>query len=220
MKPDTTVLDYYLSVYLPQHVAGRRMCARMANQFGTAIDKLEKFAGEKVRCSVVNAGFLRGFEVWCKSRFKGPYVSKYVVPVRRVVWHWNPKQFAYASNQLPHFSGKGVPGTLDDVFCNQFAVGRRIQAQRTFRQYGSTLCLFAEQLERPALLEDLTEDRLAAFAKWLVVRRGNTIRTATNHMQRMAALWNWAARNGLSKAPVWWRVASTLRNADGRRRAT
>lgn len=219
MRRDDTVLDYFASVYLPQQFARRRMTKTAARAYGHAIERLEDFAGEPIRCSDVTVGLLRGFEVWCQGRYRSSTIKIWLTAVRRVVWHWNPQQFASVDRLQPHFPSEDVRGTLDSYFFNQFVVGRRIRARRTVRQYGSTLRLFAEQLKRPALPADLNDEGLATFVAWLLHRHGNTQRTAANHLQRLAALWRWATEEQLvEQPPTWGHVTAVFLQHERRRR--
>lgn len=77
-----------------------------------------------------------------------------------------------------------------------FRVRLQLRSEKTRIQYRLALNNFAELLGRPATIDDLQDDNLAALAHQLLDRKLSEF-TINERVGRLKTLWNWLARRGV-----------------------
>lgn len=70
----------------------------------------------------------------------------------------------------------------------------RIRSESTKKHYRVTLKDFGRFLGRSAQLSDLTDDKVQAFARWLVDQGKIAPQTVNQRLNYLAALWRWCAK--------------------------
>jgi integrase len=87
---------------------------------------------------------------------------------------------------------------LSDFLEQQFFLLRsKTQDAKTYQHYRRAVRWLGEMLGRPALLEDLTDDHVAAAMKHLMTTRGQSAVTANGTHKCLCCLWRFARDKGL-----------------------
>jgi hypothetical protein len=192
-----TMEEYLFRVYLKRRCLSTVTITKSRN----AVRNFDKFAG---RIERLDQRHVDAFREWLINRGLQTCTAKnYTDWVRPVAREWFPR------GPWRHFVDADLPGTLDQVFVGQFAQRRLrpITDADTTRRYGSTLHLFGQYLDRPAMLTDLTAARVAGFLGWLKKERGSGDWNTAHHAMRLGSLWRWAWRNDLVENPPTWRAS-------------
>ncbi|HBE66920.1 MAG TPA: hypothetical protein DDW52_02095 [Planctomycetaceae bacterium] len=86
--------------------------------------------------------------------------------------------------------------TIWGMFCSKYRPQRLTgKSPETTRMYGLSVAMFGRWLGRPALLSDLTDERVSQFIAWRAENR--TLATAGKDAQQLLALWRFAALSRL-----------------------
>lgn len=90
------------------------------------------------------------------------------------------------------YSHKGRAMDLLDVVNTQFfPLQTRITSPKTKMAYLRAVRWLGEMLRRPARIDDLTDDHIAALLKWLQTTRRQSCVTANGSRKCLVALWRW-----------------------------
>ncbi len=83
---------------------------------------------------------------------------------------------------------------LTHLYAAYRSQNRKLRAEKTHRAYLVALRQLCHHLGRPATVDDLSDETLLAFERWLTGRSDYTV---NERLSRLKAIWRWAARSGI-----------------------
>jgi len=91
---------------------------------------------------------------------------------------------------------------LNDYLNRYFAINTKIRHEQTRKIYRLSLKNLGQYLQRPPVLDDLTDDNIAGTMGMLIAEK-KAPRTVNERRSRLHAFWNWLARRGyISRFPT------------------
>jgi integrase len=200
-KPNTarwTVEKYLNEIYIPDREQKIGLKPSAAKTYRTNISALNRYAGRAVRLREIDDEMLKDFKQWSlKSGCMEKTATDRIYAVATILRHWRPEEHPFKQRCpiLPPWQNVDCEGSLEKLFYDRYLPSRvKITSKTTEAHYGRSCKLLGQFLGNTPTLADLTDHNIGSFLRWLVSERKVKPVTANGYVQRLIAIWNWAAR--------------------------
>jgi integrase len=192
-EPAECSLRHYARVVLT--TVNPELRPKTIGDYSYVVNVFCRWYGEDIATADVTPGLIEQFE-----EGGGKRTQNHAWRLRALMRTYDPMLFHVRCGRKPPAQpdrGNGSEFLLTNLYANRYErIALRARSIHTKRLYRTTLVTFDRFLERPATIDDLSDDTVSGFAAWRV-SQGLSKHTVNKDLFNLLALWRWCHRKHL-----------------------